>query len=362
MNASDTPAAPTSLLGALDALRGPGNLLLMAVGGAAAGLLMAMAAGSAVHGGRLTVLTALLLAWLVGTTAYCAVSLRQWQRRHGGAAPGLVAAVTGGLAVAVKVLLALLLLFAALLVIVVAACLLFLLTQIPGIGPALDHLVFPLVAVVMGVALYALGFIAAPLATVAACDGRSITGIVATVLLVVRRRLFDTALRGMLLNLVALAVVALAAGIVTTGVLSAAGMQHAVHIGHAAPAYAGHYGGYGDDDMGGAGFAAGPVAGLMAMTASLRDVTASASVLYFLAISLGLVVLAAGWVVIFEETAHDLDPRALESSLRAQAERARQGARAAQDKAVRLARESAARAQPPAPDASAHRDEPPGAG
>ncbi|AND67941.1 hypothetical protein ATSB10_04870 [Dyella thiooxydans] len=361
MNDSDTPAAPTSLLGALDALRGPGNLLLMAVGGAAAGLLAAAAVGSAVHGGRLTVLIALLLAWLVGTTAYCAVSLRQWQRRHGGAAPGLVAAVTGGFAVAVKVLLAMLLLFAAVLAIVVAACLLFLLTQIPGIGPALDHLVFPLVAVVMGVALYALGFIAAPLATVAACDGRSITGIVATVLLVVRRRLFDTALRGMLLNLVALAVVALAAGIVTTGVLSAAGVQHAVHIGHAAPAYAGHYGGY-DDDMGGAGFAAGPVAGLMAMTASLRDVAASASVLYFLAISLGLVVLAAGWVVIFEETARDLDPRALEAQLRAQAERARQGARAAQDKAARLARESAARAQPPAPDATAHRDEPPGAG
>lgn len=362
MNTSDTPSAPTSLLGALDALRGPGNLLLMAVGGAAAGLLMAMAVGSAVHGGRLTVLIALLLAWLVGTTAYCAVSLRQWRRRHGGTAPGLLAAVTGGFPLAVKVLLALILLFVAVLVVVLAACLLFLLTQIPGIGPALDHLVFPLVAVVMGIALYALGFIAAPLATVAACDGRSITGIVATVLLVVRKRLFDTALRGMLLNLVALAVIALATGIVTTGVLSASAVQHAVHIGHAAPAYAGHYGGYGDDGMGDPGFG-GPAAGLMAMTAGLRNVAASASVLYFLAISLGLVVLAAGWVVIFEETVQDLDPRALEARLRAQAERARQGARAAQDKATRLARESAARAQPPSPDTAVRRDEPPpGAG
>lgn len=357
MNVPETrdSQASSSLLGALDALRGPGDLLLMAVGGAVAGLLTATAAGSAMHGGRLVALLILLLGWLVGATAYCAITLRQWHRRRAGTPPGLVAALTGGAGVAVKVLLALLLLLAAVLVIVVAACLLFLVTQIPGIGPALDHLVFPVVAVVMGVALYALGFIAAPLATVAACDGRSVAGIVATVLLVVRRRLFDTALRGMLLNLIALAVVALAAGIVTTGVLSAAGVQHAVHIGHHVPAYAGGYGGYGDDGMGDGGIAAGP----LAMLAGLRSIAASASVLYFLAISLGLVVMAAGWVVIYEEAARDLDPSALEAQLRAQAERARQGARAAQDKAAQLAREGAARARQSPPGSTAPHDRPP---
>lgn len=354
MNASETRDSQpsSSLLGALDALRGPGDLLLMAVGGGIAGLLTATAAGSAMRGGRLVALLILLLGWLVGATAYCAITLRQWHRRRTGAPPGLVAAVTGGGGIAVKVLLALLLLLAAVLVIVVAACLLFLVTQIPGIGPALDHVVFPLVAMVMGVALYALGFIAAPLATVAACDGRSVAGIVATVLLVVRRRLFDTALHGMLLNLIALAVVALATGIVTTGVLAAAGVQHAVHIGHQAPAYAAGYGDYGMDD---GGIAAGP----LAMLAGLRSIAASASVLYFLAISLGLVVLAAGWVVIYDEAARDLDPSALEAQLRAQAERARQGARAAQDKAAQLAREGAARARQSPPGSIAPHDRPP---
>lgn len=328
---SPSHAAPSSsLLSSLDALRGPGDLLLMAIGAGIAGLLAAAATGSAAHGSRLGALLLLLLAWLLGATAYCTVTLRQWHRRRGDAPPGLAAALPGGIAIAIKTVLALLLLLAAVLVIVAAACLLFLLTQIPGIGPALDHVVFPVVALVMGVSLYALGFIAAPLATVAACEGRSVPGIVATVLLVVRRRLFDTALRGMLLNLIALAVVALAAAIVTTGVLSAAGVQHAVHVGHVTPTGYGGYGGYG-------------------MLAGLRGVAASASVLLLLALSLGLVVLAAGWVVIFEETARDLDPTALEAQLRTQAERAAQKAREAQAKATQLAREHAGKADKPPP-------------
>lgn len=328
---SPSPTPSSALLSALDALRGPGDLLLMAIGAGSAGLLAAAATGSAVQGSRIGALLLLLLACLLGATAYCAVTLRQWHRRRGDATPGLAAALPGGVAVALKVVLALLLLLAAVLVIVAAACLLFLLTQIPGIGPALDHVVFPVVALVMGVSLYALGFIAAPLATVAACERRSVPGMVATVLLVVRRRLFDTALRGMLLNLIALAVVALATGIVITGVLSAAGVQHAVHVGHAATGYS-DYAAYG-------------------MWGALRGVAASASVLLFLALSLGLVVVAAGWVVIFEETARDLDPTALEAQLRTQAERAARKAREAQARAARLAREHAGKGDksPPAP-------------
>lgn len=333
------------LLGALDALRGPGNVVLMALGSAGGGLLLALAANRVAHGSAVGALIAVALAAFVTSVAYAAVTLRQWQQQHGQAPAGLLAAVVSGAGLAVKVLLALLLLLAAVLAVVLAACVLFLLTQIPGIGPALDYLVFPLVALVIGVALYALCFIAAPLATVAACDGRSVPGIVATVVLVVRRRLFDTALRGMLLNLVAMAVLALALGIVTAGVVSAGAVQHAVQIGQ------GSHGGYG-------AYGGGPA--LLALASGLRGVAASAALLYFLAASAGMVVLAAGWVVIFRQTVQDLDPRALEAQLRAQAERARQSARAAQDKATRLARESAARARAGASEADTPRDPPSG--
>lgn len=340
---STPPASSAGLLGALDALRAPGNVALMALGSAGGGLLLAVAANRMAHGSALGALIAVALAAFIASVAYTAVTLRQWQRQHGQVPAGLLAGVAGAVALAVKVLLALLLLLAGVLAGVLAACVLFLLTQIPGIGPALNYLVFPLVALVIGVALYALCFIAAPLATVAACDGRSVPGIVATVVLVVRRRLFDTALRGMLLNLVALAVLALALGIVTTGVLSAAAVQHAVQLGQGSRA----------------GYGGGP--GLLALASGLRGVSASAALLYFLAASAGMVVLAAGWVVIFQQTVQDLDPRALEAQLRAQAERARQGARTAQEKAARLARDSAARGRSGAGDAGtdAPRDPPP---
>lgn len=339
MPTSTSPAENSNLLSALEALRSPANLILVAVAAILALLILALAMTGFAHGGIGSTfgLLLLVLAWLVGEAGYCGVTLRQLQASRGQLPTGIVSSAISGFFAAIKVLLAMLLLCIAVLVLMLLASLLFLVTQIPGIGPALNYLIFPIVALIVGVALYALIFIAAPLAAVTACNGRSVFGIVATVVLVIRSRLFDTALRGVLLNLMATFVIVLALIIVSLGVVTSGALQQMVHIGHSSG-----MGSYGDSDMlsvlGGMG------GGAMAALAGFRTVGAASVVLYFLAFSLGFVVYASGWVAIFNETARDLDPAALEAQMRTQAERVQQKAREAQARAAQLARDHASKA------------------
>lgn len=328
-------AGPGSFLSALEALRSPANLALVALAAILALALAALATAGFAAGsiGSTFGLLLMVFAWLVGEAGYCAVTLRQLQVARGQRPAGIAVAAISGFFAAIKVLLAMLLLCLAMLLLLLAAGALFLVTQIPGIGPPLNYVVFPVVALVVGVALYALLFIAVPLAAVAACNGRSVFGIVATTVLVIRSRLFDTALRGVLLNLMAAFVIVLAVLIVSLGVATSGALQQMVHIGHAGY---GPPGGYGNAMLGAMG---GMGSGLLGALPGLRAAGASSLVLYFLAFSMGLVVYASGWVVIFDDTARDLDPAALEAQMRTQAERVQQRARAAQARAARLARE-----------------------
>ena len=329
-------AEPGGFLSALDGLRSPGNLALVVAAAILTLVVLALAMTGFAHGGVGPTfgLLMLVLAWLVGEAGYCGVTLRRLQVSRRQTPTGVAGSAISGFFAAIKVLLAMLLLCAAVLLLMLLASLLFLITQIPGIGPALNFVIFPVVALIVGMALYALLFIAAPLAAVAACDGRSVFGIVATVVLVIRSRLFDTALRGVLLNLMAAFVIGLALLIVSLGVVTSDALQQMVHIGHSR--YAG-MGSYGDSNMfsalGGIGGSA------MAALAGFRTAGTASMVLYFLAFSLGFVIYASGWVVIFNDTARDLDPAALEAQMRAQAERVQQKARAAQVRAAQMARE-----------------------
>ncbi len=338
MQTQTSTAESANLLSALEALRSPANLILIVVTAVLALAILALAMGSVAHGGAAATfgLLLMLLAWLVGETGYCGVTLRRLQGARGQTPGGVMVSALSGFYAAIKVLLSMLLLCVAMLLLMLLTSLLFLITQIPGIGPALNFLVFPIVALIIGVSLYALLFIAAPLAAVAACNGRSVFGIVATVVLVIRGRLFDTALRGVLLNLMALFVIALALTIVSIGVTASGALQHMVQIGNSGgiSAYAGNdmYGTYGDS-FGGMG------AGALSALSGLRTIGAASIVLYFLAFSLGFIVYASGWVVIFNDTAQDLDPAALEAQMRAQAERVQQKARDAQARAAQMARE-----------------------
>lgn len=334
-------SAPTSasgqprsgdLLTALDVLRSPGNIVLAVVAIMLAMGVAGIAAAALANGaGMFVALLLVVVAWLLAQTGYCTITVRHLHSARGQSVPGMIGAVAGGVLAAVKVLLATLLLVLALLVVTAAAGLLFLLTQVPGIGPALNYVVFPVVALILGVALYALLFIAVPLAAVAASDGRSVFGCVATVVLAIRARLFDTAIRGVLASLIAGAVVVLALFIVSLGVGASGLLQGLVHVNGSA-GHASAYGGYGAY----AGMAGGGLAGLMM---SLRSVGAAAAVLYFIAFSLGLVAYAGGWVAIFDDGIGAIDPSALESRMRTQAERMQQKAREAQIRAAQMAKQ-----------------------
>ncbi|MEO6801537.1 MAG: hypothetical protein ABI178_16485 [Rhodanobacter sp.] len=340
MQTPTSTAGNGNFLSALEALRSPANLTLVALAAILALAILALATACVAHGGPAVIFGLLLivLACLVGEAGYCGVTLRRLQASRGQMPSGVAGSAVSGFFAAIKVLLAMLLLCVAVLLLMLVASLLFLVTQIPGIGPALNYLIFPIVALIVGVALYALLFIAAPLAAVAACSGRTVFGVVATVVLVVRSRLFDTVLRGVLLKLMALFVIALALTIVVMGVSVSGVLQHMVQIGHASGMSS-----YGDSNMSDAyGNAMGGMgSGVVGELAGLRSIGAASMVLYFLALSLGFVVYASGWVVIFNDTARDLDPAALEAQMRAQAERMQQKARAAQTRTAQLAREHA---------------------
>lgn len=324
---NETPATPaSSLLTALDELRSPGNVALAALAGVAGLGLIAAGGALASNGNGFIGLLLALFGWLAVQTGYCAVTLRSLRSMAGESPPGVGAAALAGLAAALRMLLALLLLLVALLAVCALAALLFVVTQIPGIGPVLEFVLFPLLALLLGAGLYALLFIAAPLSAVAACEGRSVFGIVATAVLVIRRRLLDTALRGILVGLLALAVAGLAGMIVTMGVGAASGIKGAVAFQSS----------FDDLDlmmMGGGGFAS--------LLGGFRSAGPSAALLYFLVASLGMVVYAGGWVRIFNDGLRTLDPAALEAQMREQKARLQRAAMDAQAAAsARMTRES----------------------
>lgn len=328
-------ANPVGLLSALDALRSPGNIALAAIASIVALALLAAAGALQFRGGASAALALLLvpLAWLIWQTGYSAVTARSIEAALGEPVSGFLSALASGFFAAIKVLLAMLMMLVLLLVAMIGAGLLFLVTQIPGIGPALDFVVFPVVALILGVALYALLFIAAPIAAVAASDGRSVFGIVATAWLTMRKRLFDTAIRGALVGMIAVFVAGLALIIITMGVSASGAIKAAVQVGQGNGM---SYGGNMDFMRAG---------GLMGLFYQFRSIGASSAILYLLALSLGLIVYVSGWVLIFNDTARDLDPAALEAKMRASAEDIQRKAREAKDKAEQMARDRASRAR-----------------
>ena len=82
MQTSTSPAESSNLLSALEALRSPGNLILVAVAAILALLVLALAMTAIAHGGLANTfgLLLLVLAWLVGEAGYCGVTLRQLQQ------------------------------------------------------------------------------------------------------------------------------------------------------------------------------------------------------------------------------------------------------------------------------------------
>lgn len=107
---------------------------------------------------------------------------------------------------------------------IVLAILLFL-CKIPGIGPILYAVVFPLGAILTGVVLFALVYVAIPLAAPAVWSGATVMNAVAMLKEVARRRLLFVVLMTLLLGLLLVIVGGIIGGIVGTGTAMTLGIS-----------------------------------------------------------------------------------------------------------------------------------------
>jgi hypothetical protein len=215
----------------------------------------------------------------------------------------------------------------ALLTVLLAVALLLWACKIPGIGPALFFVVFPVSAVALGVLFVSFAFVLAPIAAPAIWSGESIGTALARVAMVIRMRLLGVLVRGAVL-LVLLAVTGIVLwAIALSGTLAAGSMSLGI-VGvnvdlTGLQTMMGGIGGYGGPRYGGS---RGAGAGYgIAMLVSV--------VLIFVSVGALLsVVLKKGWCLIYLQVARDLDVTRVEVEMQARLAQVRAQAQAARER------------------------------
>ena len=187
--------------------------------------------------------------------------------------------------------------------------------KIPGIGPILFFIVFPLSTLALGVAFVALAFVLAPVAFPALWSGQGVVAAVARVAMTVRKRLLAVLVRGLVLFLL----VGVASGVVwfaAIGGLFAAGAMSVgiLHTAFNPAALAGMLGG---------GLSEGGYALAAMLGAVLLLVTAGTALSQ---------ILKKGWCLIYMQLVRDLDVGAVEAEMQARLARVRQQATAMRDR------------------------------
>ena len=203
----------------------------------------------------------------------------------------------------------------ALVVMFVVVAILLWVCKIPGIGPILFFIVFPLSAVAFGVAFVALAFVLVPVAFPALWSGQGVVAAVARVAMTVRKRLLAVLVRGLVLFLL----VGVASGVVwfaAIGGLFAAGAMSVgiLHTAFNPAALAGMLGG---------GLSEGGYALAAMLGAVLLLVTAGTALSQ---------ILKKGWCLIYMQLVRDLDVGAVEAEMQARLARVRQQATAMRDR------------------------------
>ena len=203
----------------------------------------------------------------------------------------------------------------ALVVMFVVVAILLWVCKIPGIGPILFFIVFPLSAVALGVAFVALAFVLVPVAFPALWSGQGVVAAVARVAMTVRKRLLAVLVRGLVLFLL----VGVASGVVwfaAIGGLFAAGAMSVgiLHTAFNPAALAGMLGG---------GLSEGGYALAAMLGAVLLLVTAGTALSQ---------ILKKGWCLIYMQLVRDLDVGAVEAEMQARLAQVRQQATAMRDR------------------------------
>ncbi len=208
-----------------------------------------------------------------------------------------------------------------------AVALLLAICKIPGIGPVLFFVVFPLSAVVLGVLFVAFAFVLAPIAGPAIWSGESVGATLARVAMVVRKRLLGVLVRGCALFVLLLVAAMVLWTIAFSGTLATGSLSLAI-VGvpfdlSGLSNLAGDVGGMGSRRYGYRGGAGGGYGLAMLVGAAL--IFAAVGTLLSL-------VLKKGWCLIYLQVARDLDVSRVEAEMQARLAQVRAQAQAARER------------------------------
>lgn len=231
-------------------------------------------------------------------------------------------------------------------IVMLAVALLLWICKIPGVGPVLFFVAFPVSALVLGVLWAAFAFVLAPIAAPAIWSGQSIGTTLATVLAVVRKRLLGVVVRGCVLWLL----LAVTAGVLWAIAFSGAAATSALSFGIVGVDIDGSMLGglfgdanpYGRRGMRPGRMPSAPSGGGygVAMIVGIGLIVAAVGTLLSL-------VLKKGWCLIYLQTARDLDVSAVEAEMQAKLAQVRAQAQAARERVQQQNRAAREAGNPP---------------
>lgn len=217
-----------SLVAAVDAVRNwrAGILLLLSLG--LAGLMFGLAGILSV---RVHVAVGLLFGLLgLGIAFYGSngVGIMMMDEAGGRKSRPMLAAVLTSLATGHRLILVMLMVFLAYLVGLLAMVILLLLCKLPGLGPLLFSFVFPLCAVISGVAIFALYAVVMPLAAPAVWAGATAMQGMSRLAAIARERIVTVIISMLVLFLIVGLVAGILTGVMLTGTLVTGGLASAI--------------------------------------------------------------------------------------------------------------------------------------
>jgi hypothetical protein len=219
-----------------------------------------------------------------------------------------------------------------LLVALLVVALLLWICKIPGVGPVLYFIVFPLCAVLLGILFVSFAFILAPIAGSAIWSGESIGAALARVVMVVRKRLLGVLVRGCVLFVLLMVAGSVLWMIAFSGTLATASMSLAIvgvnfdlsSLSNMFGGYGG-YGGFGGPRYGYRGGGGGGGGYGVAMMIGLALIFVTVGTLLSL-------VLKKGWCLIYLQVARDLDVSKVEAEMQVRLAQVRAQAQAARER------------------------------
>ena len=329
-----------SLISAVDAIRNWRAAALML--GSIVAMLLFFFLGSLLTMNVTPILGALfgligLVVWFYGANA---VGILLMDEARGGESRPLMGAVFASLATGHRLVLVGLLVGVAYLAGLLVLALLLLVCKIPGLGPLLFAVVFPVSVIVAGVAVFALYAVIGPLAAPAVWSGASTMQAVSRLAAIARQRIVVVILSMIVLFLICLVVAFIIGGIMTAGTLVSGGMSAAI--------------------IGVSGFDASGMMGMMGFPGGGRyggggessaHVTAGAiggSIVWAVALALPLLVYLRGCCQVYLANLAHVDVEAMEEQLRGGLDAAKRKAQDIKTKGEAMAAEQAARYNKPA--------------